>query len=203
MVNIASKSRKPFEFIKMEKKQKRVIQNPAKKIIAICGRISAGKTTLAKQISERYNFPIASFGGFIKHYCELNKLPTNRKSLQDVGRNFINDNPKKFLKDVILFYRNGSEIVILEGVRHRVIIKHIDAVCDESLVIFVDADPKTIYQRFTDRGKESDAEIDYDKYDNHPVEFEIEQLKLLSHFVFDTNKNQEEEVFSIIDKFLH
>lgn len=182
---------------------KKIKKKPVKKIIAICGRISSGKTTLANQIADRCKLPIASFGGFIKHYCEQNRLPTDRKNLQDVGRNFINDNPKKFLKDVIMFYKGDSEIVILEGVRHRVIIKHLSALCDESLVIFVDADPKTIYQRYTDRVKESDTEPEYDKYDKHPVEFEVEQLKLLSHFILNSTKYQEEELFSTVDDFIH
>jgi len=186
----------------MEPKRKRVIQKPVKKIIAICGRISSGKTTLAKQISERYSLPIASFGGFLKQYCEMNNLPTDRKSLQDVGKDFISGNPKKLLKDVIIFYKGDSETVLLEGVRHKVIIKHLASLCDESLVIFVDADPKTIYQRYTNRKKESDTETDYEKYVNHDVEFEIEHLKFFSDIILRDSLNEEEELFETVDGFL-
>jgi cytidylate kinase len=94
-------------------RQKRKIK-PINKAIVICGRIGSGKTTLAKKIAEMQDVPIASFGGFIKHYCEEKGVATNRKILQDVGAELVK-NPKKLIKDVIAFYKKDSSNIILEG----------------------------------------------------------------------------------------
>lgn len=186
----------------MSHKKDKVKKKPVKKVIVISGKISSGKTTLAKDISERFNLPVASFSGYLKHYCEKHKLPTDRKSLQDVGRKLVTTKPYLFLKHVVLFYKGNSDTIILEGLRHMAIFEHLYKICDTCLVLFLDPDPTTTYRRFVKREEGSINQNDYEKFAKHPVELEIEQLKLLSNFTITSDKNNEDELFEEVSKFL-
>lgn len=186
----------------MHRRKYKIKKKPVKKVIVISGKISSGKTTLAKEISVRFNLPIASFSGYLKYYCEKRKLPTDRKSLQDIGRKLVTTKPYLFLKHVVLFYKGDSDTIILEGLRHMAIFEHLYKICDACLVLFLDPDPNTTYNRFIKREELSVNENDYDKFIRHPVELEIEQLKLLSNFTLTPDNNNEDELFAEVSKFL-
>lgn len=70
-------------------------------IITISGRISAGKSYVAKMLHAEFEFPIASFSGYLKYYCEQNGLPTDRKTLQNTGEAFVKADSKKFLLELL------------------------------------------------------------------------------------------------------
>jgi cytidylate kinase len=149
------------------------------KVIVISGAISSGKSTVAKQIAEKHALSIASFGGFLKHYCSQNNLPINRKNLQDIGDKFIDSQPEKFLLDVIDFSDNGSGILIFEGVRHKVILDLLRKHSTEMLSIFINASYDTRKERYLARNKDIDSNKSAQEFDlanSHPVEREISSL---------------------------
>lgn len=150
------------------------------KAIIIVGRISSGKSTLAKQISEKFDAPIASFGGYVKEYCVSKGLSIDRNSLQDIGEKFIKEDPESFLLSV-LKYSSSGDLVVIEGVRHKVIFELIRKICPKTLSIFLDVPYQTRYERFQLRNKESDSvlksENKFNKMNKHSVELEIENLK--------------------------
>ncbi len=68
-----------------------------KSIITISGRICSGKSYASNLIANKFSFPVASFGGYLKYYCEKNSLSIERKSLQDVGQRLVDNNPDEFV----------------------------------------------------------------------------------------------------------
>lgn len=172
--------------------------NNLNKIIVLCGSICSGKTYTANLISKETGFPVASFGGYLKHYCKLNNIPITRKNLQDIGEHFVETRPKEFLDDVINYYVGESDTLIIEGVRHISIFHFINKLAKNRITIYVEADQKTRYERYINRIKESDDFITFDKFlllDKHPVELEIQSLKTRCGVVIDSTKPVDESLF--------
>ena len=175
-----------------------------KKIITVSGRISSGKSYAANLINQHYGFPIASFGGYLKYYCEINNLPTDRKTLQDIGRDFMKENSEAFLSVVLAHFSGDSDIVILEGIRHKTILEDVRKLTQEIFTIFVDTDVQIRYERYCKRNKDADIDKSYEAFiiaDNHPVELEINDLKSICNLVVDGNENYEEILFQSVDIF--
>lgn len=98
--------------------------------IMIIGRISSGKSTLAKQLVDAIPYTInISFGTFLKNYCLENgiDIEENRDVLQNLGQKFIDENPEKFLKNVVKYFSSvDEELHVFEGVRHVSIFEEIE-----------------------------------------------------------------------------
>jgi cytidylate kinase len=154
------------------------------KAILITGKISSGKSTLSKYLIDKIPNAInLSFGGYLKNLCVKKgiDITNNRSILQNMGLSFIEENPKKFLREVIEYYSTSNrEIHIFEGVRHMSIFNEIENSYIELYSIYLDVPPKTRYDWYNSREKQIDSKISYQKFiekDNHQVEMEIEQLK--------------------------
>ena len=176
-----------------------------KSIISVSGHISSGKTYAANLISTEFGIPIASFGGYLKYFSEQNNLATDRKSLQDLGEEFIKKNPRQFLINVISHYIGSNDKIILEGVRHNSIFNKINQLTQNHLSVFIDTDLQTRYKRYFIRNKISDTLKTFDQYvlmDSHPVELEIESLKAQCEIVIDATKNYSSELFAFISSKL-
>lgn len=163
-----------------------------KSIIGISGRICSGKSYAADLIASDLSFPVASFGSYLKYYCAKNGLPTDRKSLQDVGQNLVDTNPNQFVISVINHFIGNKSTIIIEGIRHHSIFEIINTLSVNTLFIFVDADQETRYNRYAQGKKDSDqlkTRSQFLEADNHPVELEIESLKLLCDIVVDSTED--------------
>ncbi|MFZ1321403.1 MAG: AAA family ATPase [Ignavibacteria bacterium] len=176
-----------------------------KSLIVICGRISSGKTYTANLISKQFGFPIASFGIYLLNYCQNNNLPTDRKTLQDVGKNLVRTNPEQFSKDVINHFIENKYSIIIEGVRHKTIFEILNGLSDYCISIFVDAPQKKRYERYISRNKETDKLKTYNQFiafDNHPVELEIESLKSLCNINVDSTTIYSPELIDFLSENL-
>ncbi len=150
--------------------------------ILIIGGISSGKSTVAKAIQKSIpNCRVISFGGYLQDYSKKRKWKEDRKSLQDLGQRFINENPVDFLENVVKYNQaNDSEILIFEGVRHKPILNAISTNYPALLSIFLDVDVQTRYDRYVARSKSIDKLVSWEgflKADSNKVEIEIESLK--------------------------
>lgn len=171
--------------------------------IVIIGKICSGKSTLAKFISEKYNLPIISFGGYIKSYCIENKLNTDRKNLQDIGENFINTDHKKFLNDAIIFSAKEKKDLVFEGVRHKVILDEIMEISKKTIFIFVNADLDIRYKRYVSRERDSDTLNTHEQFkesDCHSVEKGIDELEKLCDYIIDSAETEDKNRKYIIQK---
>lgn len=156
--------------------------------IGIIGRISVGKSSIAKALSQSTGIPNTSFGAFLVKYSSLNNLAIDRKALQDLGENFINMDSKKFLAMVLESVPNSNKI-ILEGIRHQVILNELKAVSKKCFLIYIDASAKTRFNRYAGRQKEGDTKLNFQEFlekDKHIVESEIESLKSCCDLIINT-----------------
>lgn len=162
-----------------------------KSIITISGRISSGKTYAANLIKTELCLPVASFGGYLKHYCEKNNLTTDRKTLQDTGESLVSEDPEQFVVDVITHFIGTSDRIILEGVRHKSILEAVNQLTENRVSVFIDANLETRYKRYFERNKDMDGVKTFEQFkiaDSHSVEMEIESLKPLCNVVVDSTK---------------
>lgn len=172
-----------------------------KTIITISGRISSGKSYAAELLHNKLGFPVASFGGYLKYYCEQKNLPADRKSLQDVGEKLIEKYPRQFIVDVISHFIGNSDEIILEGVRHKSIFDEIKNITEKHLSIFIDANLQTRYDRYHKRNKDLDNVKTFEQFmifDNHSVELEIEELKSHCNIIVDSTKDYSDELFEFL-----
>lgn len=171
-------------------------------VIGIIGRICSGKSFLAKKIKGDYNLQIVSFGTYLFNFSERNGLSTDRKALQDLGEDRISDNPRQFLTDVLQEFAPLNDTIIIEGIRHKVILDLLKEQSEDNVFIFLDEDSKTRYDRYISRVKETDSSlISYDKFieyvDGHPVEQGIEELRKLCKLQISSTISNENLIESI------
>ncbi len=162
---------------------------PIKTSIIIIGRICSGKTTYSKEIAKFLNIQVKSFSTYLKHYCEMNGIQINRENLQNIGEDLINTQPQVFLENVINFEKGPSDIIIFEGVRHKIILDELNNLSEKTIPIFISVDPETRYNRYINRDKKTDRKISFEQFlaiDNHPVEMEIESLKSKCILIVDS-----------------
>jgi len=174
--------------------------------IGIIGKICAGKSTIAKEISERFRIPIISFGSFLIDYSKKNNLPTDRNSLQNLGNHFIQQDAGRFLKNVISTQSEIKGLMIIEGIRHLSIYNEIERISEKCIFIFIDTSIEIRYVRYCDRLKESDKKVDLSEFyviDNHNVEKEIDSLKDKCQFIIKTNvRDDVQNLFENLNTFL-
>lgn len=157
--------------------------------LVIIGRIGSGKSTLAKRISKERNLPIASFGAYLRSYCEANGLPGDRDYLQDLGDKFITTEHMDFLCKVIDHVGSQSNMYIFEGVRHKVIFDGIKSMCRQVEAIFIDVEPHVRYEWVKQDTRTHDRFSSFERFlevDNHNVEQEIESLKQLCSLIINS-----------------
>jgi dephospho-CoA kinase len=173
--------------------------------ISAIGKISSGKSTFAKYLSQKYNIPVASFGGYVKHHCEQKGLPIDRDTLQNVGLSLVRANPEDFLSRVIDFYAGNSPFLIFDGVRNATILAAVKAISEKSMYIYVSTNLDVRFQRYLARGKSSDQAVTFDEFvkiDDHQIEREIESLQKDCDAVIDGNSSYEENEPKMLNTLL-
>ncbi|MCS7123708.1 MAG: AAA family ATPase [Candidatus Aenigmarchaeota archaeon] len=121
-------------------------------IIGIVGTIGSGKDEVAKFLSSYFGFPVVRLSDIIKIF--LNNEKFDRKKLQDLG----NELRKKFGSDILVrivtnFYKDN---VIIDGIRNVAEIEYLRKNFSKFMLIGVDADLKTRFERVKKRGREDD-----------------------------------------------
>jgi len=172
-------------------------------VIGIIGRISSGKSTKAKKICENYKAHIMSFGKYLFDFSKERNLPTDRDSLQNLGEQFIAADSTKFFQDVLNSQPPLPEIIIIEGIRHKAIYDEIKRRCEKTIFAFIDVPIETRYDWYRERKKEGDKEVsslsDFKEIDTHPVENEIDSLKILCDMII-TSDWTNEQILASLDK---
>lgn len=172
-----------------------------KLIITLSGRICSGKSYAAGLLSKKFGYPVASFGGYLKHYCQRNNLSTDRITLQEIGEKFVVERPKEFLIDVLNYFKSNSDSIIIEGVRHIRIFEEINNLTTGLISIFIEADKNLRYDRYLKREGYSPDDKSYRHFvdlDNHPVELEIDKLKDYCDIIVDSRKEYSKELINLV-----
>lgn len=89
-------------------------------VIGLSGVIASGKSTVALGFSEEMGWKYVSFGDFVRKTAKERGFdPNDRKILQEIGADLINDDLEGFCKAVLEQENWGTgEPLIIDGVRH-------------------------------------------------------------------------------------
>lgn len=175
-------------------------------LIGISGRICSGKSFLAKKLVKDYNIQIVSFGSYLFSYSTANELKTDRNSLQDLGEQFVKKDPVKFVDNVLAHAGNINNLIIIEGIRHKIIYDILQDVSSKATFIYVDEDVNLRYQRYIERVNKIDSKVSFNEFlqiDNHIVEQEIESLRQFYDIIINSNDSNEKLLEMIIRKYLN
>jgi cytidylate kinase len=93
--------------------------------VAISGRIGAGKSTVAGELSSRLGWPKASFGGYVRAQATARGLSNERGVLQELGQGLIDEYGfdafvGKVLDDAGI---DPAAPFVIEGVRHVAVLE--------------------------------------------------------------------------------
>lgn len=148
--------------------------------IVIVGKIASGKTTLAKELSDRLTATVVSFGEYLRYIAKSKGLNPDRDILQTLGLEMINTQiPCRFVNDVIEYCLKNSEFkhdhLIFEGVRHVSILNAIKEISNRCIVIYIGLDDKMLIENALKR--DGGDSLSITKFLNHEVESEINDLK--------------------------
>jgi dephospho-CoA kinase len=92
-------------------------------VVAIAGRTSSGKSTLARRLADSLGWPVAAFGAYVRSEARRLNLDTRRETLQELGVELVetvgwNAFVQATLKAAGIVPRDHRGYVV-EGVRHR------------------------------------------------------------------------------------
>jgi len=170
--------------------------------ILIIGRINAGKSSLIKRISGHFEIPVTSFGRMIKDLVQIEN-PT-RLQLQDFGHEkFITDGARKILGDAIDFSKNkNAKAIIFDGVRHKTVLEEINKISQKTLVVFLEVDDKTRYERYRENSGCSITFEEFQKIDKHPIEQGIDEMKQFSDVIIHASNLTKETIYNRVKKMI-
>jgi dephospho-CoA kinase len=177
-------------------------------IIGIAGTLASGKDTVAHYLVKKYGFMHVSTGDIIRDEIRNRGLEINRSEEFAVGTNMRTKNgPAILSKIAIERYENSIQKqvgVAISGIRNPAEGELI--LSKGGIVIFVDADPKTRFNRLQARGRIG-AEVSFRQFmeneekelsSNNPASQNINMMRVIATYVVK-NDGTEEELFNQID----
>jgi dephospho-CoA kinase len=169
------------------------------KVIAVCGQIGSGKSSIIGELSKTYGWNTVSFGAYIKSRIAADH-PT-RTDYQSLGEMlFATRGPKGLLEDAIRFGEPRSSTFLIDGVRHVSIVTELRRIYGEVVIIFLDVSDSQRYERFT-RRNDTDPPMSYDDFVqmcSHPIEQGILDLAKIADVVIDGNVDFEGVLTAIL-----
>lgn len=158
------------------------------RVIAVCGQIGSGKSSIIREISKTYGWNTVSFGAYIKSQIAADH-PT-RSDYQSLGEMlFATRGPKGLLEDAIRFGKPCSSTFLIDGVRHVSILTELRKIYNDVVIIFLNVSDSQRYERFT-RRDDTDPPMSYDDFVqmcSHPIELGIPDLAKIADLVIDGN----------------
>lgn len=176
------------------------------KAIIVTGKICSGKTTILRALSQDLDWPIVSFGSYVRYIAKERNLHSKREVYQSLGSELYKTlGPNKFLTEVIKFHTKfDQDNILFDGVRHISILTEIQKAFRLVYTIYLDADVELRFRRFIAKQDPSEKKLSFEEFlkiDNHPVENEIELLKKQSNIIVDSSQ-QVNQVFAEILEYI-
>lgn len=140
-------------------------------VIALSSRIGAGKSTIARAVSERLGWPRVAFGDYVRETARNQGMEESRTTLQELGEALVRKDAAGFTEAVLskVNFRSGA---VVDGVRHMEILRALQNLVAPLPVhlIYVETDEQVRIQRLTERGMTA-AEIK--TADSHSTEIQV------------------------------
>lgn len=156
--------------------------------IALAGGVGSGKSTIARQLADRLDGTVASFGNYVRHLAtEIGEVP-ERSILQRIGQERVEADAHGFVTAFLDWAPlTDNRPFIVDGVRHAavdaVLRAHSFSMCRDYVLILINV---SVRERAERRYHSDESEI-Y-RIDGHPVEREtVEKLSNIADAIIDSD----------------
>jgi dephospho-CoA kinase len=148
-------------------------------IIGVTGTLGSGKGTVVDYLVRDKKFRHFSVSGFMKSVAEGRKIAPSRMVYQNIGNEYRSKSPTKLIEDTITYWGGSGESddYVVESLHTIPEVEYVQS--RGGVVIAVDADLPTRYERILKRGSEKD-QTTFEEFAEH------ERAELRSD---DPNKN--------------
>ena len=152
-------------------------------MILVAGPMRSGKSTLARDIVERFGGVRVGFGDAVRRRIKTHGLPDERMVLQQVGEEWVARDPGG-LCDAVLAPSAGEAVVVVDGVRHQHVHGLLKARAQgrRVVLVFVDADVRLRRGRLALDGISDEA---IERALNHSTERDLPLLRKAADIVVD------------------
>ncbi len=162
-------------------------------VIGITGHIAAGKTTVAKYISQK-GFAYCRYSQVIAEMLRCDNREINRTTLQEAGSQWFDSLGQYNLNRQVEERLTGHSYVVIDGMRHYEDYTYWKEKCfSKFYLIYVDADENICATRY---GKDN-----YKIVAKHHVEQEIRELRTYADAVID-NRGNFDDLYTRIENFI-
>ena len=106
-------------------------------VLAFSGKIGSGKTSISKAVAAYLKWPRVSFGDYVRLIANQRQLSHERKDLQRLGEELLSTDIDSFCQAVLAQADRPEGNLIIDGVRHELVIKVLRGLVRPSLLIHV------------------------------------------------------------------
>lgn len=161
--------------------------------IGITGHIAAGKTTVAKYISQM-GFAYCRYSQVIADALRCGNIEINRANLQAAGGQLFDSSGQYNLNRQVEERLDGNLCVVIDGMRHYEDYTYWKEKCfSKFYLLYIDADENICATRYGEGGYQIDAQ--------HHVEQEISELRAYADAVID-NMGSFNDLYTKIELFI-
>lgn len=126
-------------------------------IIALAGLSKSGKSFLAEHLGHKLDWPVLSFGNYVRHLAASNNSQFDFNSLQQLGQSLVDAGPENFVEAVLKHGNfNAKNNLVLDGVRHVEVLDALQAYVEPNPVklVLIEASLEVLSQRHHEAGQE-------------------------------------------------
>ena len=161
--------------------------------IGITGHIAAGKTTVAKYISQK-GFAYCRYSQVIADALRCGNIEINRANLQAAGSQLFDSSGQYNLNRQVEERLNGNQCIVIDGMRHYEDYTYWkEKSFSKFYLLYIDADENICATRYGEDGYQIDAQ--------HHVEQEISELRTYADTVID-NMGSFDDLYAKIEAFI-
>ncbi|MCU1251144.1 MAG: hypothetical protein JWQ49_4173 [Edaphobacter sp.] len=169
-------------------------------IIAFAGKRGSGKTTISEGVAKVLNWPVASFGDYLRAAAKRQGVSDATENLQELGATLAKE-PDRFCDAVLTFSKwEAGEPLVVEGIRHQEILESLRRRVAplEVRLVYLEIDEPERVRRLNEREPSTTARIQ--AVENHSTESQVKNVLLESaDFRVSTREATEVVINKIVD----
>jgi cytidylate kinase len=169
-------------------------------IIAFAGKRGSGKTTVSEGVAKVLNWPVASFGDYLRAAAKRQGVSDATENLQELGATLAKE-PDRFCDAVLTFSKwEAGEPLVVEGIRHQEILESLRRRVAplEVRLVYLEIDEPERVRRLNEREPSTTARIQ--AVENHSTESQVKNVLLESaDFRVSTREATEVVINKIVD----
>jgi dephospho-CoA kinase len=169
-------------------------------VLGLSGASGAGKTVVAKAISNTLRWRTASFGEYVRTVARRQGLDdSSRDVLEDLGEQLVKEDVERFCLAVLTHFNwKSGEPLVIEGVRHGQVaeaLRRLVAPMDFRIV-YLEVDDQTRKERLRQRGT---REEEVERMGDLPTERVVkEQIPQIADLTLQGTRPLDEVVSDIV-----